>query len=198
MYRLLLIFTQIHSLECKKFMQKMSSFCHNFISNIFLNLKIFNHDQHFAESFASQILIIRPLRTKSMKHRKYSPLNQSFKLILQSVQIKETCCIVEKQPQLLNLVSIMLLEHQHASSKKGEKGQTEMLKQIKIKVSLCKKSGIHQPIGLRKDGFTPKNLWNLQNLICCQCLKLRSNCLTLLINMIFNYSPITQEQRGCG
>ena len=26
------------------------------------------------------------------------------------------------------------------------KGQTEMLKQIEIKVSLCKKSGMHQPI----------------------------------------------------
>ena len=31
-----------------------------------------------------------------------------------------------------------------------------MLKQIEIKVSLCKKSGIHQPIRLRKDGFTAK------------------------------------------
>ena len=31
-----------------------------------------------------------------------------------------------------------------------------MLKQIQIKVSLCKKSGIHQPITLRKDGFTTK------------------------------------------
>ena len=31
-----------------------------------------------------------------------------------------------------------------------------MLKQIEIKVSLCKKSGIHQPIKLRKDGSTTK------------------------------------------
>ena len=31
-----------------------------------------------------------------------------------------------------------------------------MLKQIEIKVSLCKKSGIHQPMRLRKDGFTEK------------------------------------------
>ena len=31
-----------------------------------------------------------------------------------------------------------------------------MLKQIEIKVSLCKKSSIHQPIRLRKDGFTAK------------------------------------------
>ena len=31
-----------------------------------------------------------------------------------------------------------------------------MLKQIEIKVSLCKKSDIHQPIRLRKDGFTAK------------------------------------------
>ena len=38
----------------------------------------------------------------------------------------------------------------------SEKGQTETLKQIEIKVSLCKKSGIHQPIRLRKDGFTAK------------------------------------------
>ena len=77
-------------------------------------------------------------------------------------------------------------------------GLTEMLKQIEIKVSLCEKSGIHQPIRLREDGFTAKNLLNLQNLICCQCLKLRSNCPKLLINMIFNFSPITQEQRGYG
>ena len=38
----------------------------------------------------------------------------------------------------------------------SEKGQTETLKQIEIKVSLCKKSGIHQPIRLRKNGFTAK------------------------------------------
>ena len=31
-----------------------------------------------------------------------------------------------------------------------------MLEQIEIKVSLCKKSGIHQPIKLRKDDFTAK------------------------------------------
>ena len=31
-----------------------------------------------------------------------------------------------------------------------------MLKQIEIKVSLRKKSGIHRPIRLRKDGFTAK------------------------------------------
>ena len=31
-----------------------------------------------------------------------------------------------------------------------------MLNQIEIKVSLWKKSGIHQPIRLRKDGFTAK------------------------------------------
>ena len=41
-----------------------------------------------------------------------------------------------------------------------------------------------------------KNLSNLQNLICCQCLKLRSDCPILLVNMIFNYSPIMQELRG--
>ena len=29
-----------------------------------------------------------------------------------------------------------------------------MLKQTEIKLSLCKESGIHQPIRLRKDGFT--------------------------------------------
>ena len=79
-----------------------------------------------------------------------------------------------------------------------------MLKQIKvieeIKVSPCKKSGIHQPIRLRKDGCTEtkKNLSNLKNLICCQCLKLRANCPILLVNMIFNYSPLRQELRGCG
>ena len=50
------------------------SFFHDFISNIFLSLKIFSHDQHLAESFASQILIIRPLWTKVMKHRKSSNL----------------------------------------------------------------------------------------------------------------------------
>ena len=33
-----------------------------------------------------------------------------------------------------------------------------MLKQIEIKVSLCKKSGMQQPIRLRKDGFTAKNI----------------------------------------
>ena len=31
-----------------------------------------------------------------------------------------------------------------------------MLMQIEIKVSLCKKSGIHQPIRSRKDGFNAK------------------------------------------
>ena len=31
-----------------------------------------------------------------------------------------------------------------------------MLKQIEIKVSLCKESGTHQPIRLRQDGFTAK------------------------------------------
>ena len=31
-----------------------------------------------------------------------------------------------------------------------------MSKQIEIKVSLCKRSGMHQPIRLRKDGFTAK------------------------------------------
>ena len=36
---------------------------------------------------------------------------------------------------------------------------------------------------------------NLQDLICCQCFKLKSNWPTLLINTIFNYSPIKQEQR---
>ena len=51
----------------------------------------------------------------------------------------------------------MLLGHQHASSKKGGKGETEMLKQIEIKASLCKKSGMHQPVRLRKDDFTAKN-----------------------------------------
>ena len=50
------------------------SFCHDFISNIILSLKIFSHDQHLAESFASQILIIMPLRTKGIKHRKSSNL----------------------------------------------------------------------------------------------------------------------------
>ena len=52
----------------------------------------------------------------------------------------------------------MLLGHSHASSKKGGKGQTKMLKQIEIKVSLCKKSGMHKPIKLKKDGFTAKNI----------------------------------------
>ena len=65
-----LIFIQIRSFECTKSMQMMFSFCDDFISNIFLNLKIFCHDQHLVESFASQILIIRSLGTKSMKHRK--------------------------------------------------------------------------------------------------------------------------------
>ena len=51
-------------------MLMMSSFCHDFIFNIFLDLKIFSHDKHLAESFASQILIIRSFGTKSMKHRK--------------------------------------------------------------------------------------------------------------------------------
>ena len=45
-------------------MQMMSSFSHDFVSNIFLNLKTVSHDQLFAQSFASQILIIRPLGTK--------------------------------------------------------------------------------------------------------------------------------------
>ena len=76
-------------------------------------------------------------------------------------------------------------------------GQTEMLKQIEVKVSVRKKSGMHQPIGLRKDGFTARNI-NLQNLLYCQCLKLRSNYPTLFTNIIFNYSPIMQEQSGCG
>ena len=31
-----------------------------------------------------------------------------------------------------------------------------MLKQIEVKVSLCKKCGTHQPIRLRKDGSTAK------------------------------------------
>ena len=35
-----------------------------------------------------------------------------------------------------------------------------MLKQIEIKMSLCKKSGIHQPIRLRKDGFNAKKSIN--------------------------------------
>ena len=34
------------------------------------------------------------------------------------------------------------------------KGQTEILKQIEIEVSLCKKSGMHQPISW----FTAKNI----------------------------------------
>ena len=59
--------------------QNSCKWCLLFVTtNIFLNLKIFNR-QHFAESFASQILIIGPLRTKSMKRRKYPPLSQSFK-----------------------------------------------------------------------------------------------------------------------
>ena len=40
--------------------------------------------------------------------------------------------------------------------KKGEEGETEMLKQIDIKVSPCKKSGIHQPIRLKKKMATLK------------------------------------------
>ena len=39
-----------------------------------------------------------------------------------------------------------------------------MLKQIEIKVGLCKKSGMHQPIRLRKEASLQKVL-NLQNLI---------------------------------
>ena len=42
--------------------------------------------------------------------------------------------------------------------KKGEKGQTEMLKQTYIKVSPCKKSGIHQPIKLRKTASLKKSI----------------------------------------
>ena len=41
---------------------------------------------------------------------------------------------------------------------KGLERLTEILKQIQIKLSLCKKSGMHQPIRLRKDGFTAKNI----------------------------------------
>ena len=39
-------------------------FCHNFISNIF-NLKMFSYNLHLAESFSSQILIVKPLAAKS-------------------------------------------------------------------------------------------------------------------------------------
>ena len=42
-----------------------------------------------------------------------------------------------------------------------------MLKQIEIKVSICKKSSMHQPIR-----WLPcKKILNLQNLIYCQCFK---------------------------
>ena len=72
------IHTQIHSFECTKFMQMTSSFRNDSLSNRFLNLKIFSDDQHLADSFASQILIIRPLGTKGMKHRKSSDLLSMF------------------------------------------------------------------------------------------------------------------------
>ena len=72
MYISLLIFTQTHSFKCTKFMQ-MTAFCHDFISNLFLNLKIFAHDQHLAESFASYSDNQAP-SDKSMKYRKSSNL----------------------------------------------------------------------------------------------------------------------------
>ena len=80
-------------------MQMMSSFCRNFISNIFLNLKIFNHHQHFAESFASQILIIRPPWDKKHETPKVFPTESELFNTDTSVRIKETCSIVEKRQQ---------------------------------------------------------------------------------------------------
>ena len=47
------------------------------------------------------------------------------------------------------------------------KGQMEMLKQIEIKVSLRKKSGMHQPIRW----LHCKKILNLQNLNYCQCFE---------------------------
>ena len=42
--------------------------------------------------------------------------------------------------------------------KKGEEGQTEMLKQSEIKVSPCKKYGIHQPIDQEKMASVKKSI----------------------------------------
>ena len=73
-----------------------------------------------------------------------------------------------------------------------------MLKQIEIKVSLCKKSGIHKPIRLRKDGFTSKKSIGFAESNLLLVLEAEGKLSNMLINMIFNYGPITQEQRGCG
>ena len=63
----------------------------------------------------------------------------------------------------------------------------------------CKKSGIHQPKRLRKDGCTEtkKSIkFAKSNLL--SVLEAEVNCPILLVKMIFNYSPIMQELRGCG
>ena len=77
MYISLLMFTEIHSFEYTKFMTSYPIISLKiFVMTLYpiISLKIFRHDQYLAESFASQILIIRPLRTKGMKHRKSSNL----------------------------------------------------------------------------------------------------------------------------
>ena len=74
-----------------------------------------------------------------------------------------------------------------------------MLKQIEIKVSLCKKSDMHQPIRLRKDGFTAKNIeFSESNLLSVLKAEFKLSNIVDKLNMIFNYSTITQEQRDCG
>ena len=88
-------------------------------------------------------------------------------------------------------MSIILLRHKHASSEKDEKGQIETLKRIEIKVSPCKKSGIHQPIRLGKDGFTSKKSIEFAESNLLSVLEAEVKLPSLLTNMIFNYSPIT-------
>ena len=68
-----------------------------------------------------------------------------------------------------------------------------MLKQIEIKVSPCKKSGIHQSIRLRKDGFTSKKSIEFAESNLLLVLEAAVKLSSILINMIFNYGPITQE-----
>ena len=82
--------------------------------------------------------------------------------------------------------------------KKGKKGQTELLKQTEIKVSLCKKSGIHQPIILRKDDLTAKNSIEFAESNLLSVLEAEVKLSNIVDqHMIFNYSPIMQELR-CG
>ena len=65
-------------------------------------------------------------------------------------------------------------------------------------MSLCKKSGIHQPIRLRKDGFTSKKSIEFAESNLLLVLEAEVKLSNMLIDMIFNYVPVTQEQRGCG